>query len=74
MVEERKSVAETVTKEIVGSIKGVGEVANALVDTVTRSSSLPGSMRAEPLRWFAIRISARRPTKWPAPGPPRNDG
>src|SRR6185436_5289588 len=37
MAEERKPIAETVTREIVGGIKGVGDIANALVDTVSGS-------------------------------------
>src|SRR4029079_13648979 len=37
MAEERKPIAETGTREIVGGIKGVGDIANALVDTVSGS-------------------------------------
>ena len=38
MAEERKTIAETVTREIVGGV-GVGDIANAVVDTVRRISS-----------------------------------
>jgi hypothetical protein len=37
MAEERKPIAERVTREIVGGIRGAGDIANAVVDTVSES-------------------------------------
>jgi hypothetical protein len=37
MAEERKPIAERVTREIVGGIRGAGDIANAVVDTVSGS-------------------------------------